>query len=84
MILTRKNVDIGYLRADNILKTDKKKASSQGLREVLKADLTMTLNNYLDVEGDNIDLFIDINDNNDVYVQFIAQGSRLKDFFSNR
>ena len=50
-------------RLDNVIKRDKQ-INPQYMKEVIKSDIYYVLNNYFEVQFDDIDISIDLTDNN--------------------
>lgn len=64
-------------RLDNVIKKDKQ-INPQYMKEVIKSDVFYVLNNYLEVQFDDIDISIDLTDNNMYELKISAVGDRMK------
>ena len=64
-------------RLDNVIKRDKK-INPQYMKEVIKSDIFYVLNNYFEVQFDDIDISIDLTDNNMYALKINAVGDRMK------
>lgn len=64
-------------RLDNVIKKDKQ-INPQYMKEIIKSDIFYLLNNYFEVEYNDINIDINVNDNNRYQVQIIATGDRMK------
>lgn len=64
-------------RLDNVIKKDKK-INPQYMKEVIKSDIFYLLNNYFEVEYDDIDINIDLTENNLYALSITAIGDRMK------
>ena len=64
-------------RLDNLIKKDKK-INPQYMKDVIKSDIFYLLNNYFEVEYDDIDISIDLTENNMYTLSIGAVGDRMK------
>lgn len=64
-------------RLDNVIKKDKQ-INPQYMKQVIKSDVFYLLNNYFEVEYDDIDISIDLADNNMYALHINAIGDRMK------
>lgn len=64
-------------RLDNVIKNDKK-INPQYMKEVIKSDIFYLLNNYFEVEFNDINITIDLNENNLYSININAIGDRMK------
>ena len=64
-------------RLDNVIKKDKK-INPQYMKEVIKSDIFYLLNNYFEVEYNDIDINIDLTENNLYALSITAIGDRMK------
>jgi len=64
-------------RLDNVIKKDKK-LNPQYMKDVIKSDVFYLLNNYFEVEFENVDISIDLGENNMYSIQIDALGDRMK------
>ena len=64
-------------RLDNVIKKDKQ-INPQYMKEVIKSDVFYVLNNYFEVQFDDIDIAIDLTDNNMYALKINAVGDRMK------
>lgn len=64
-------------RLDNVIKKDKQ-INPQYMKEVIKSDVFYVLNNYFEVQFDDIDISIDLTDNNMYALKINAVGDRMK------
>lgn len=64
-------------RLDNVIKKDKQ-INPQHMKEVIKSDVFYVLNNYFEVQFDDIDISIDLTDNNMYALKINAVGDRMK------
>ena len=64
-------------RLDNVIKRDKQ-INPQYMKEVIKSDIYYVLNNYFEVQFDDIDISIDLTDNNMYALKISAIGDRMK------
>ena len=66
-------------RLDNVIKKDKQ-INPQYMKDVIKSDIFYLLNNYFEVEYDDIDISIDLNENNKYSIKISSIGDRMKTF----
>ena len=64
-------------RLDNVIKKDKQ-LNPQYMKDVIKSDIFYLLNNYFEVEYDDINISIDLTDNNMYSINIKAIGDRMK------
>lgn len=64
-------------RLDDVIKKDKQ-INPQYMKEVIKSDIFYLLNNYFEVQFDDIDISIDLTDNNMYALKVNAIGDRMK------
>lgn len=64
-------------RLDNVIKKDKK-INPQYMKDVIKSDIFYLLNNYFEVEYNDIDIDIDLTENNLYNLTIVASGDRMK------
>ena len=64
-------------RLDNVIKNDKK-INPQYMKDVIKSDIFYLLNNYFEVEFNDINITIDLNENNLYSININAIGDRMK------
>lgn len=64
-------------RLDNVIKKDKQ-INPQYIKEVVQSDVYYLLNNYFEVQFDDIDISIDLTDNNMYALKISAIGDRMK------
>ena len=64
-------------RVDNVIKNDKK-INPQYMKDVIKSDIFYLLNNYFEVEFNDINITIDLNENNLYSININAIGDRMK------
>ena len=64
-------------RLDNVIKKDKQ-INPQYMKEVIKSDVFYVLNNYFEVQFDDIDISVDLTDNNMYNLKINAIGDRMK------
>ncbi len=64
-------------RLDNVIKKDKK-INPQYMKDVIKSDIFYLLNNYFEVEYNDIDIDIDLTENNLYSLTIVASGDRMK------
>ena len=64
-------------RLDNVIKKDKK-INPQYMRDVIKSDIFYILNNYFEVEFDDVNVCIDLTENNKYVLNIDAVGDRMK------
>ena len=64
-------------RLDNVIKKDKQ-INPQYMKEVIKSDIFYILNNYFEVQFDDIDISVDLTDNNMYNLRINAMGDRMK------
>ena len=64
-------------RLDNVIKKDKQ-VSPQYMKDVIKSDVFYLLNNYFEVQFDDIDISIDLRDDNMYSIQINSVGDRMK------
>ena len=64
-------------RLDNVIKKDKQ-INPQYMKEVIKSDVFYVLNNYFEVQFDDIDISVDLTDNNMYNLKINAVGDRMK------
>lgn len=64
-------------RLDNVIKKDKQ-LNPQYMKDVIKSDIYYLLNNYFQVEYNDININIDLNDNNMYTININAIGDRMK------
>ena len=64
-------------RLDNVIKKDKQ-INPQYMKEVIKSDIFYMLNNYFEVQFDDLDISIDLTDNNMYALKVSAVGDRMK------
>ncbi|MBQ7797956.1 MAG: cell division topological specificity factor MinE [Clostridia bacterium] len=64
-------------RLDNVIKKDKQ-LNPQYMKDVIKSDIFYLLNNYFEVEYDDIDIAINLTDNNVYAININAIGDRMK------
>ena len=64
-------------RLDNVIKKDKQN-NPQYMKEVIKSDIFYILNNYFEVQFDDIDISVDLTDNNMYNLRINAMGDRMK------
>ena len=64
-------------RLDNVIKKDKQ-INPQYMKDVVKSDIFYLLNNYFEVEYDDIDISINLTDNNMYSINISAIGDRMK------
>ena len=64
-------------RLDNVIKKDKK-INPQYMKDVIKIDIFYLLNNYFEVEYNDIDIDIDLTENNLYSLTIVASGDRMK------
>ncbi|MBQ7880337.1 MAG: cell division topological specificity factor MinE [Clostridia bacterium] len=64
-------------RLDNVIKKDKQ-VNPQYMKQVIKSDIFYLLNNYFEVEYDDISIAIDLAENNMYSLSINAVGDRMK------
>jgi septum formation topological specificity factor MinE len=64
-------------RLDNVIKKDKQ-INPQYIKEVVQSDVYYLLNNYFEVQFEDIDISIDLTDNNMYALKISAIGDRMK------
>lgn len=64
-------------RLNNVIRQDKK-VNPRYITEVIKSDVFYLLNNYFEVEYDNITIDINVGDNNLYKISISAKGDRIK------
>ena len=64
-------------RLDNVIKKDKQ-INPQYMKEIIKSDVFYLLNNYFEVDFENIDISINLTDSNMYSIQIGALGDRIK------
>lgn len=64
-------------RLDNVIKKDKQ-LNPQYMKDVIKSDIFYLLNNYFEVEYNDINISIDLTDNNMYTINVKAIGDRMK------
>ena len=64
-------------RLDNVIKKDKQ-LNPQYMKDVVKSDIFYLLNNYFEVQYDDIDISINLTDNNMYLININAVGDRMK------
>lgn len=64
-------------RLDNVIKKDKQ-VNPQYMKDVIKSDIFYLLNNYFEVEYQDINIGIDVANNNLYCIQISAVGDRMK------
>lgn len=64
-------------RLDNVIKKDKR-INPQYVKEVIKSDVFYMLNNYFEVQFEDIDISIDLAENNMYAMHINAIGDRMK------
>lgn len=74
----RQNREMAVKRLKRVLTVDKVNPSSVRLGEVLKSDLVLLLNNYMEVKNLTVD--IDFDQNGVCYIAVNAVSDKLKNF----
>lgn len=64
-------------RLDNVIKKDKQ-INPQYMKDIIKSDIFYLLNNYFEVEYEDVDISIEVNDSNKHFIQISAIGDRMK------
>lgn len=64
-------------RLNNVIRQDKK-VNPQYITEVIKSDIFYLLNNYFEVEYEDINIGIDVGENNLYKIAISAKGDRIK------
>ena len=64
-------------RLDNVIKKDKQ-INPQYMKDVIKSDIFYLLNNYFEVEYQDINIDINVDNNNMYCIQVSAMGDRMK------
>ena len=64
-------------RLNDVIKKDKQ-INPQYMKDVIRSDIFYLLNNYFEVEYDDVKVVIDVDDNNKYTMSIVATGDRLK------
>lgn len=64
-------------RLDNVIKKDKQ-INPQYMKDIIKSDMFYLLNNYFEVEFNDIEITIDLTENNMYCININAIGDRMK------
>lgn len=64
-------------RLDNVIRKDKQ-INPQYMKEVIKSDVFYMLNNYFEVQFEDINISIDLTENNMYELKINAVGDRMK------
>ena len=64
-------------RLNNVIKKDKQ-INPQYMKDVIKSDIFYLLNNYFEVEFEDINISIDLAENNMYLININALGDRMK------
>ena len=64
-------------RLNNVIRQDKK-VNPQYITEVIKSDIFYLLNNYFEVEYEDVDVDINVDNNNFYKILIYAKGDRIK------
>lgn len=64
-------------RLNNVIRQDKK-VNPQYIKEVIKSDIFYLLNNYFEVEYEDVDIDINVDNNNLYKILISAKGDRIK------
>ncbi|HEY8423152.1 MAG TPA: cell division topological specificity factor MinE [Clostridia bacterium] len=76
--MTKQKRDLALKRLKRVLTVDKVNPSSQRLGDVLKSDLVLLFNNYMEI--DNLQLDINFDQNGSCYVSVNVVSNKLKNF----
>ncbi len=64
-------------RLNEVIKKDKQ-INPQYMKDVIRSDIFYLLNNYFEVEYDDVKVAIDVDNNNKYTMSIVAVGDRLK------
>lgn len=64
-------------RLNNVIRQDKK-VNPQYIKEVIKSDIFYLLNNYFEVEYEDVDIDINVDNSNLYKILISAKGDRIK------